>query len=93
MTSSAYHPGTGGGDSFQPRRVFGAGGSRGNKATGRTRGNLGGGIFAALRFLRKNESFEIAFAKDKETVIDAEFAADPMDAEGTLIYYDEVYTA
>ena len=32
-------------------------------------------------------------AKDKETVIDAEFAADPMDAEGTLIYYDEVYTA
>lgn len=56
MTSSAYHPGTGGGDSFQPRRVFGAGGSRGNKATGRTRGNLGGGIFAALLFLRKNES-------------------------------------
>ena len=31
--------------------------------------------------------------KDTETVIDAEFAADPMDAEGTLIYYDEVYTA
>ena len=57
VTSSAYHPGTGGGDSFQPRRVFGAGGSRGTKATGRTRGNLGGGIFAALRFLRKNESF------------------------------------
>lgn len=56
VTSSAYHPGTGGGDSFQPRRVSGAGGSRGNKSTGRTRGNLGGGIFAALRFLCKNES-------------------------------------
>ena len=39
-----------------PRRVSGAGGSRGNKSTGRTRGNLGGGIFAALRFLCKNES-------------------------------------
>mgnify|MGYP001019444518 CR=1 FL=1 len=47
-----------------------------------------------VRIVGKNESgFEIAFAKDKETVIDAEFAADPMDAEGTLIYYDEVYTA
>ena len=59
VTSSAYHPGTGGGDSFQPRRVSGAGGSRGNKSTGRTRGNLGGGIFAALRFLRKNESIPV----------------------------------
>ena len=48
-----------GGDSFQPRRVSGAGGSRGNKSTGRTRGNLGGGIFAALRFLRKNESIPV----------------------------------
>lgn len=47
-----------------------------------------------VRIVGKNQSgFEIAFAKDKETVIDAEFAADPMDAEGTLIYYDEVYTA
>ena len=33
--------------------------------------------------------FEIAFAKDKETVIDAEFTALPNDAEGTLIIIDE----
>ena len=33
--------------------------------------------------------FTIAFAKDKETVIDAEFKAQPMDSEGTLIYYEE----
>ena len=33
--------------------------------------------------------FVIAFAKDKETVIDAEFKAQPMDKEGTLILYEE----
>lgn len=33
--------------------------------------------------------FTIAFAKDKETVIDAEFKAQPMDKEGTLILYEE----
>lgn len=33
--------------------------------------------------------FSFAFAKDKETVIDAEFKAQPMDDEGTLIYYQE----
>ena len=33
--------------------------------------------------------FEIAFAKDKETVINAEFKALPMDNEGTLIEYRE----
>lgn len=33
--------------------------------------------------------FTIAFAKDKETIIDAEFKAQPMDKEGTLIYYEE----
>lgn len=33
--------------------------------------------------------FEIAFAKDEETVIDAEFSAFPMDDEGTLILYSE----
>lgn len=33
--------------------------------------------------------FTIAFAKDSETVIDAEFKAQPMDKEGTLILYTE----
>lgn len=33
--------------------------------------------------------FIISFAKDKETVIDAEFKAQPMDKEGTLIIYEE----
>lgn len=33
--------------------------------------------------------FTIAFAKDSETVIDAEFKAQPMDKEGTLIIYQE----
>ena len=47
-----------------------------------------------VRIVGKNQSgFEIVFAKDKETVVDAEFSCDPMDTDGTLIYYDEVYTA
>lgn len=33
--------------------------------------------------------FSISFAKDKETVIDAEIKAQPMDTEGTLIQYEE----
>lgn len=33
--------------------------------------------------------FELAFANDKETVVDAEFTALPMDKEGTLIHYEE----
>lgn len=33
--------------------------------------------------------FTIAFAKDNETVIDAEFKAQPMDKDGTLILYEE----
>lgn len=41
----------------------------------------------------RNESgFSLAFAKDKETVIDAEFICTPMDSEGTLIYYVEEFT-
>ena len=37
-----------------------------------------------------NESgFEMAFAKDKETVINAEFKAVPNDTDGTLIIYEE----
>lgn len=38
----------------------------------------------------KNQAgFAMAFAKDKETVINAEFKAKPHDTEGTLIQYDE----
>lgn len=38
----------------------------------------------------KNEAgFSLAYAKDAETVIDAEFKAQPHDSEGTLIQYDE----
>lgn len=38
----------------------------------------------------KNESgFSLAFTKDKETVIDAEFKCQSMDNEGTLIMYQE----
>lgn len=33
--------------------------------------------------------FELAFAKDKETVINAEFKAQPCDSNGTLIIYEE----
>lgn len=33
--------------------------------------------------------FSLAFVKDKETVIDAEFTASPMDNEGTKIIYEE----
>lgn len=37
-----------------------------------------------------NESgFTLAFAKDKETIVDAEFKALPHDTEGTLIVYEE----
>lgn len=33
--------------------------------------------------------FSLAFVKDKQTVIDAEFLAAPMDSEGTKILYEE----
>lgn len=33
--------------------------------------------------------WSLAFAKDKETVIDAEFKAAPHDADGTLVIYEE----
>lgn len=42
----------------------------------------------------KNQSgFTLAFAQDKETVIDAEFKAEPCDDDGTLIVYKETYKA
>lgn len=37
--------------------------------------------------------FELSFAKDKETVINAEFKAQPQDNEGTLILYKEADTS
>lgn len=33
--------------------------------------------------------FTLSFAKDKETVVDAEFKAYPQDEDGTLIHYEE----
>lgn len=38
----------------------------------------------------KNEAgFSFKFAKDKETIVDAEFKATPMDSDGTKIIYEE----
>lgn len=43
-----------------------------------------------LTIVGRNESgFSMAFAKDAETVVDAEFTAFPSDKEGTLIIYEE----
>ena len=43
-----------------------------------------------LTIVGSNESgFEMSFAKDKETVINAEFKAVPNDTDGTLIIYEE----
>ena len=43
-----------------------------------------------ITIVGSNEAgFEMAFAKDKETVINAEFKAMPMDKDGTLIEYKE----
>lgn len=43
-----------------------------------------------ITIVGSNEAgFEIAFTKDEETVIDAEFTAFPMDDDGTLILYQE----
>ena len=47
-----------------------------------------------ITIVGSNEAgFEIAFAKDEETVIDAEFTAFPLDDEGTLILYSETNAA
>ena len=40
--------------------------------------------------LDNQAGFSLTFAKDKETVIDAEFKALPQDIEGTLIKYQEI---
>ena len=38
---------------------------------------------------RNQSGFTLAFAKDKETVVDAEFKAEPHDTDGTLIIFEE----
>ena len=85
----------------QTARVTEAGGKRTVKIGGV--GNATGKKYL-LRFVHKDDQdgdirvtvvgnnqagFTIAFAKDSETVIDAEFKAQPMDKEGTLILYEE----
>lgn len=43
-----------------------------------------------LTIVGHNEAgFTLAFAKDKETVVDAEFKAHPLDSDGTKIIYEE----
>ena len=38
----------------------------------------------------KNQAgFSLAYAKDKESIVNPEFKAEPLDSEGTLIIYDE----
>lgn len=47
-----------------------------------------------ITIVGSNESgFEMAFAKDAETVINAEFKAVPNDADGTLIIFEEEVSA
>lgn len=47
-----------------------------------------GDVWLVIRGVNK-AGFSLAFAKDKETVIDAEFMCLPQDEEGTLIQYIE----
>jgi hypothetical protein len=50
-----------------------------------------GDVWLVVRGVNK-AGFSLAFAKDKETVIDAEFMCLPQDDEGTLIQYVEQIT-
>lgn len=44
----------------------------------------------SIRIVGQNQSgFTLAFQSDKETTVDAEFLAHPMDADGTLVIFDE----
>ena len=52
-------------------------------------GGIGNGNIRVTIVGNNQAGFTIAFAKDSETVIDAEFKAQPMDKEGTLILYTE----
>lgn len=47
-----------------------------------------GDVWLVVRAVNQG-GFSLAFAKDEETVIDAEFTCLPQDAEGTLIQYIE----
>lgn len=50
--------------------------------------NVDGDIRVTI--IGSNQSgFNLAFAKDKETVIEVEFKATPQDSDGTLIIYEE----
>lgn len=49
---------------------------------------IDGDIFVVVRAVNQG-GFSLAFAKDKETVIDAEFKCLPQDDDGTLIQYVE----
>ncbi len=51
-----------------------------------------GDIWLVVRAVNQG-GFSLAFAKDKETVIDAEFKCLPQDSEGTLIQYVEEIAA
>ena len=53
---------------------------------------IDGDVWLVLRAVNQG-GFSIAFAKDKETVIDAEFKCLPQDDEGTLIQYVEEIAA
>lgn len=50
-----------------------------------------GDVYIVIRAVNQG-GFALAFAKDKETVIDAEFKCLPQDEEGTLIQYHEEIT-
>lgn len=50
-----------------------------------------GDVWVVVRAVNQG-GFSLAFAKDKETVIDAEFKCLPQDDEGTLIQYIEEIT-
>lgn len=49
---------------------------------------IDGDVWVVVRGVNQ-AGFSLAFAKDKETVIDAEFKCLPQDSEGTLIQYVE----
>lgn len=51
-----------------------------------------GDVWVVVRAVNQG-GFSLAFAKDKETVIDAEFKCLPQDTEGTLIEYVEEVAA
>lgn len=85
----------------QTARVTDAAGKRTVKIGGRANDN---GKSYVLHFVHKDATdgdvrvtivgknqagFSLAFAKDKETVVDAEFKAQPHDSDGTLIRYEE----